>query len=271
VAAARKRTTARAAAVRARPVDSPIRRLAPSWRSLAVGIGIAAFAIGAYAIARETSLFAVRDLRIEGGSTGVQAEVRSALIPELGRSLLVVSLADVDRLVAPLPDVRSVTIDRTFPHTLRVLVRPERAVLVLRRGKNDAWAVSTRGRVMRKLAHPERSSLPRTWVPKATTVTLGELLPRTLGGLAATALVPARAALGSSVRFVRSTGEEVTLVLRSGLEIRLGGTQDLRLKLAIARRIVAVLGTSTTSGYLDVSVPERPVVGPNNPQAGGTA
>ena len=51
-------------------------------------------------------------------------------------------------------------------------------------------------------------------------------------------------------------------MLRSGLEVRLGDVDDLRLKLAIARRILAMLGpTATTAGYLDVSVPERPVVG----------
>jgi len=59
-------------------------------------------------------------------------------------------------------------------------------------------------------------------------------------------------------------------VLRSGLEVRLGSKDDLRLKLAIARRILATLGTSGGGDYLDVSVPERPVAGSVNSQVAGT-
>jgi hypothetical protein len=68
---------------------------------------------------------------------------------------------------------------------------------------------------------------------------------------------------------VRATPTELTLVLRSGLEVRLGDSGDLRLKLAIARRILRALGTDATTGYLDVSVPERPVAGAVNPRVGG--
>jgi hypothetical protein len=52
--------------------------------------------------------------------------------------------------------------------------------------------------------------------------------------------------------------------LRSGLELRLGDPTDVRLKLAIARRALAALPTGAT--YVDVSVPERPVAGMDNPQ-----
>jgi hypothetical protein len=61
----------------------------------------------------------------------------------------------------------------------------------------------------------------------------------------------------------------LTLELGSGLELRLGDTGDLRLKLAIARRILrTTVAVSDVSGYLDVSVPERPVLA-LNPQVGG--
>ena len=53
-------------------------------------------------------------------------------------------------------------------------------------------------------------------------------------------------------------------VLRSGLQVRLGDAGDLRLKLVVARRILAATGRRISDGYVDVSVPERPVVGPVN-------
>jgi hypothetical protein len=62
---------------------------------------------------------------------------------------------------------------------------------------------------------------------------------------------------------------ELSLRLSGGLEVRLGDTGDLRLKLAIARRILRMTHAAAGgSGYLDVSLPERPVLD-TNPQVGG--
>jgi cell division protein FtsQ len=236
-----------------------MRRLAPSGRSLAVGFGILAFAGGGYAVARETSVFAVSHLKIVGGSPRAQAEVRAALEGELGRSLLKVNGGEIDRRIATSPDVLSVSFDRKFPNTLRVVVRPERPVLLLREGA-DGWVVSARGRVLRQVKNSHLSSLPRVWVPGTTAVTVNTILVPASGGTAAAALAPLPSALFGRVRFVRADDKELTLVLRTGLEIRLGDIQDVRLKVAIARRILALIGPSTTTGYVDVSVPERPVV-----------
>ena len=70
---------------------------------------------------------------------------------------------------------------------------------------------------------------------------------------------------------MRATDKELTLVLRSGLELRLGDAGDLRLKLAVARRILLLQGAETSADYIDVSVPERPVVGGLNTQVEGEA
>jgi cell division protein FtsQ len=267
--AAPKRATARVAALPQRRSAPALARLAPSGRSLAVGLVIALLAVAAFVVARETSLFAVQKLQIVGGTPRMKAEVQRALGSELGESLLKVNGTEIDGRIASVPDVRSVTFDRSFPHTLRIVVRPERAVLLLRRGK-DSWSVSARGRVLRAIRNPRKSSLPRTWVPLGTQVTVGDRLPAGAGGLAAVALAPLRGGLLTQVRTVETDGPDVAFVLRSGLQVRLGDKADLRLKLVIARRILAILGTSATSGYVDVSVPERPVVGSNNSQVTGT-
>jgi hypothetical protein len=67
------------------------------------------------------------------------------------------------------------------------------------------------------------------------------------------------------VATVKIEDGQITYVLRGGLEVRAGSAVDLPLKLTIARRI---LGQMPVSGYLDVSVPERPVGG-SNPQLSG--
>ena len=88
-------------------------------------------------------------LDIVGGSPRVQDELRTALAPELGRSLLRIDAAEIGRRVAELPDIVGVSYDRRFPHTLHLRIDAERPVLLLRRGKNDTWLVSARARVMR--------------------------------------------------------------------------------------------------------------------------
>ena len=59
------------------------------------------------------------------------------------------------------------------------------------------------------------------------------------------------------MKAIRSTGGQLTLVLRRGPELRLGSSTDLGLKLSVAARVFPLLEDGTV--YLDVSVPERPV------------
>jgi hypothetical protein len=234
-------------------------RLAPSGRSVLFGMALFALALGGYVGARETSIFAVRTIDIRGGDKTLQAQVRAALAGEVGQSLMKIDGTTLARRIAPLSGVRAFRYDRAFPSTLRIVLRPEQPVLVLRSGA-DAYLVASTGRVIRTLAHPRRSQLPRLWVTRDVQVRVGEPLPAPLGA-AATTLAPLQGApLPGGVRLVRG-GKELTLVLGSGLEVRLGDHGDLQLKLAIARRILGGTTASETDGdYLDVSVPERPVL-----------
>jgi cell division protein FtsQ len=193
----------------------------------------------------------------------LKAEVERALAPELGRSLVRVNSGGIAGRTAAIPDLMSIRLDRDFPHTLRVRVRAERPVLVLRQGKNS-WLVSARGRVLRKLAHPQRSSLARVWLPKSASIKVGRTLPAADGGVAAAALAPLLLnRFPARVRTVRESDSELTLVLPSGFEVRLGDIGDLHLKLAVARRLLRLLGDSPgANGYLDISVPQRPVYRP---------
>jgi len=269
--AARRRTTARAAALEVGRSLPDVARLMPSGRSILVGLALLIGGVLAYFGALETSVFAVRTIDVRGGTPIVRAEVAAALSVEKGRSLLRVDATGVDRAVADIPDVKSITYDRDFPHTLRVLVRPEQPVLVLRRVPGtEAYLIAASGKVLRALPHPRLSSLPRVWVTHAVDVTVGAELAPTIAS-AAHALAPLQGApLPTGVSTIR-TGQELTLVLGSGFEVRLGDPGDVRLKLAIARRLLRATDAATGGvGYLDVSVPERPVLD-TNPQVSSGA
>jgi cell division protein FtsQ len=245
-------------------------RLLPSGRSILLGLALLALAIGGYAVARGTSVFALRTLDVRGGTPQLRAQVRAALKDELGASLLAVGGDTVDRRVAAIPGVRSFTFDRAFPHTLKVTIRREVSVLVVRRvpGK-DAFLVAASGKVIRKLPNSRLSHLPRLWVKDDVPISVGGDLPPALAG-AANALAAVRGAgLPGGVSTVEVGRDELTLVLGGGLQVRLGDDGDLRLKLAIARRILVQTGAAAGgSGYVDVSVPERPVLSTNS-QVGG--
>lgn len=239
--------------------------LAPSWRSLIAGFVLAGLAAGAYLAARETSVFAVRSIEVRGAPPQVAAQVRTALAPLEGRSLLKIGGADVRASVGTLTSVSAASYDRAFPHTLRVYVRAEEPLAVLRRGA-EAWLVSIRGRVVRSLPNPRLSSLPRIWVPADATVTEGAALADDEAARAVRALAPLRGSpFLQRVRDVRATSEELTMILRAGLEVRLGDASNILLKLAVSWEIVPRLAPP---GYLDVSVPERPVASAN-PQLEG--
>jgi cell division protein FtsQ len=237
----------------------------PSARSVVLGLVIAAGCALAYVGARETSVFAVREIVVTGVPPRAAADVRRALLPLQGKSLVGLRADDVERLAEELPQVESVSYDRSFPHTLHVVVEPERPLAVLRTG-SDSWLVSRTARVISRLPRGARPALPRIWKPASADVLVGATLAAGDGADELDALAPVRSTgMGGRVATVKIEDGQITYVLRGGLEVRAGSAVDLPLKLTIARRILAQV---PVSGYLDVSVPERPV-GASNPQLSG--
>ena len=233
---------------------------APTRRSLAVGLGLLAVALGGYLLARETPLFAIDRIEVRGGSPQVARQVHSALASVVGRPLVGLDGSAVLARVDALPTVVSASYDRSFPHTLRITVVPERPAAVLRRGP-DSWLVSTRGRVIERLPATAVPRLPRIWVSTRTPVRTGaELTAAAAAAAHAVGLVGSFAARVDSASKVNGT---LVFHLRSGLELLLGDGGDIKLKVAVAARVLSILPTGST--FLDVSSPGRPVSGIGSP------
>lgn len=258
------RSRARAAAAPRPRAALPFARFLPTPRSLAVGFGILALAGGLYGVARETSAFAVDSVVVEGASPPVRAQVRGAVAELRGSSLLSLDGAGLLRRVEALPTVVFAGYDRAFPHTLRIVVVPERPVAVLRQGAR-AWLISARGRAVAAVPPRARPSLPRVWIPRTTHVVVGGFLPANHAAAIARSLALAGRFPGRIVS-ARLTRDGLRFRLRSGLELRLGDPTDIRLKLAIATRALHVLPAGST--YLDLAVPGRPVAGTNSQVSG---
>jgi len=199
----------------------------------------------------------VERIVVEGAPPQVAAQVREALAPAVGESLLGIDLPELAHRAASVPMVATASFDRAFPHTLRITVVPEVPVAVLRQG-SSSWLAAEGGRVVAELGRGTRPGLPRIWLKRDVEIRLGERM----GGLqlqAIAAVGPLRSRLlPVAVGSVVATREELTLLLRTGLELRLGDGSDLPVKLEVARHVLPRLGAG---GYLDLSVPERPVAG----------
>jgi cell division protein FtsQ len=230
-----------------------------------VSLALVLAAVLLYLGARETPVFAVRTIEVESVRPSMAQRVEVALRPLEGKSLIKIRGGEVERLATALPSIASVTYDRAFPNTLRVRVEQEQPVAVVRRGI-EAWLVSKRGRVIKRIAQRTHRVLPRIWLREPVAISPGGTLSAGAGADEVAMLDALEGArLARRVGTVRNESGQWIYVLRGGLQVRVGTRYDLALKLAIARRI---LERTPVVGYLDVSVPERPVAG-QEPQVSG--
>src|SRR5205085_6582422 len=131
----------------------------PGRRALFATTGAIVAFVLAYLLARETPLFAFRTVDVAGDSPVVAADVRAALRPLEGRSLVALDAASIARELEALPSVHAASVDREFPHTLRVVVEPEQP-LALVRAAGVAWLVSADDRVIRRVDGASARGLP---------------------------------------------------------------------------------------------------------------
>lgn len=242
-------------------------RIAPTRRSLAIGFGLLAVALGGYLVARETPLFAIDRIEVRGASPRVAEQVRGALASLTGKPLVGLDGSAVLQPVDALPTVVSASYDRAFPHTLSITVVQERPAAVLRRGP-DSWLVSMRGRVMEPLSSTALPKLPRVWISNHTRVRVGAELTAAGAAIAAHA-VGLAGAFATRVAFASYTAGALVFHLRSGLELLLGNGGDIKLKVAVAERVLSIIPAG--SAYLDISSPGRPVSGYGSPPSFSSA
>jgi cell division septal protein FtsQ len=243
------------------------------WRRVsAIAAATATVLALLYLAARETPLFPVRTVQITGGSDAVRKAVRQAAQPVEGESLVALDGRSLVHELEALPSVRSASYDRAFPSTLRIFVRPELPLGVVRFGP-DRWVVSERGRIIRRYVPDGSERYPRFRLPARPNVVPGSFVtdPAARVILGALAMVPKRFPV--RIHTVRMEAGRLTMELRAPWgrpELRLGEAVDVKVKLAAAALVFRSLPADSRAsvGYVDVSVPERTVVG-SNPQPEG--
>src|ERR1700704_233384 len=78
---------------------------------------------------KSSGVFVLRSVAVRGGTETDRLAGRDAVGGgAAGRSPLAISPANVARAIESVPTIRLASVDRDFPHTLRISIVPERAV-----------------------------------------------------------------------------------------------------------------------------------------------
>jgi cell division protein FtsQ len=233
----------------------------------------AAVLLGGYLALRASPVFGIERIAVVGAKGEAAEAIKARADAAVGsKSLLSVDPQAVADAIAGLPLVRSVHVDRAFPHELRIRVVAEQPAAIVETG-TGRYTIARSGRVMGDA--PATSRLPQISAAAAAVPGPGQALPpstRDQVRLAA-ALVDHS---GLRVTLIVDDESGLTARLQGGTELRLGDGSVLDRKLVVAASLLAkrprgVDGEPMPLKYLDVSVPDHPVLRGERLDPGTTA
>ena len=247
-----------------------VRRRAAAVVAAAVVCALAAGAVElGYLWLKGSSVFVLRSVAVRGGTESERMAVRDAVArAAAGRSLLALSPSRRRRRDRAVPTIRLASVDRDFPHTLRIHIVPERAVaLAVGRGRTTAASSPRAAACCASSARSEASpALPRIWPLDERPVPGGTIHAAADAGRA-------RCARGAAARFRRPGRQRED---RAGARNRHAPERRPRhrarpaarsCRRSCARRPGCCVTTRRAPiarqlVYADVSAPDRPAVMP---------
>jgi cell division protein FtsQ len=246
-----------------------MRRRAAALLGAALACALVAGAAGlGYVWLKGSGMFTLHSVAVRGGTESDRVAARDAVArAAAGRSLLSLSPAQVAKAIEQVPTIRVASVDRDFPHTLRIRIVPERAVALAVSTGHYRSLVAASGRVLRVFDTNEAlPSLPRIW-PKANE------RPVPGGSMHSPGIQAALEALASRPEGFRAKIANVkvepergiVMRLRGGLDIVIGPPLQLDQKLRAAAWVLRHYPTRDERAqliYADVSAPDRPAVMP---------
>jgi cell division protein FtsQ len=220
----------------------------------------------AYLWVKGSGTFQLRSVAVRGGTESDRLAVRDAVArAAAGRSLLALSPARVAGEIEQVPTIRLASVDRDFPHTLRIHIVPERAVALAVGPGHYRSLVAASGRVLRTFVPGEGVPvLPHVWT-RERPVAGGSM--RASGAQAALDALAARPPdFSANVANVKVDPDRgIVMRLRGGLDLVLGPPLELQQKLRAAAWVLRRYPTSAARAqlvYADLSAPNRPAVMP---------
>lgn len=228
-----------------------------------VATGIAVAVVG-YLFLRSSDVFAVQRVFVPVTERVKETELRAALMPARGVSLLRVSTGELENRIRSIAYVREATVYRRFPDALEVRVREYVAQVRVRDEEGRAWLIAEDGRVLEQettgvsallFITPAHASVPRVGEYVSPEVVAAVPLANRLADPAAWP------AVRHPVENVGVSEQgELVVILAGGGEIRLGDPTKLDEKLTVSLEIIdRYLKDGKNLDYVDVRVPTRVV------------
>lgn len=232
------------------------RRSFRRWaRRIAVGVAVLAGAAGALA-----GTWRVTSIRVEGAQRLSPEAVLERAGLSGGERMLLTRFGEVEGRVEELPAVREATVRRRLPSTIVIAVRERRPLVRL--GGTERLVAGPEGVVFEV-----RSEVPLPilvgWEGEARAgARLGAPGPRVLSAVAG---FP-EALRERTMRI--ELGEDLTLVLDEGTEVRFGRATELGAKGAAAAAVLReAAGREASLAYVDVRSPRAPVARDREPSS----
>jgi cell division protein FtsQ len=191
-----------------------------------------------------SSVVTVRDVSVHGNTTVSSVRIRAVAKAPIGRQLARVDLAAIQARVETIPAVKSVSVSRSWPHTVAITVTERTPVAVVERG-TSLQAVDEDGVLFGSYDH-QPSDLPLV-------VTSADVDAEALAEAAhvVSSLRPDIAAKVDRVEV--ASVDRIRLHLAGGRIVMWGSAEQSTQKAAV---LAVLLGQKATQ--IDVSVPERP-------------
>lgn len=215
-----------------------------------------------------SGMFQLKSVAVRGGNESERVAVRDAVArAAAGRSLLALSPSGVAGVIEQVPTIRLASVDRDFPHTLRIHIVPERPVALAVGPGHYRSVVAASGRVLRVFGPRDAvPALPQVWTPRNERPMPGGTVRDASTQAALEALAARPADFSAHVANVKLDPERgIVMHLRGGLDIVLGPPLELPQKLRAAAWVLHHYPTNDERAqlvYADVSAPDRPAVMP---------
>ncbi len=215
------------------------------FRPLAVAI----LAVGVVGFAGWVVFFstwlAAQDVTVTGQATISARDVELAAGVPTGTPLVRLDLDQISDRVAQLPAVRSVSVHRTWPHTVSIAITERRPLAAIHR--DGIWSVmDEQGVIFRETGHRVKG-LPVVVVQKSA----GDDALREAAGVVAA--LP-HVLLTSTRRLSAESMDSITLRLKDRSEVMWGSASESDRKV----EVLDALRLQGKARVYDVSVPERP-------------
>jgi cell division protein FtsQ len=218
-----------------------LRALRP-WFIAAAAVAVLGFAAW---VVLWSSWLAAEDVSVVGDRTISTATVEQAADVSLGTPLVRLDLDQIRDRVSALPAVQSVTVHRSWPHTVSIAITERSPVATLRRD-GAWWMVDSEGIIFRKTGERDKDvpviAVPKKAGPDAVreAATVVDSLPTSL--------------LAQTKRLTAASMDSITLRMKNKSSVLWGSSTESDRKVEV---LEALLKDVRATQY-NVSVPEQP-------------